>query len=70
MAKRKGTNNDLQNSAHKTKDRATRTTLQQAVNSGAPEGNTNIRLSYQKLYHTRIHNRKIWVDLTTYKYSQ
>jgi hypothetical protein len=43
MAKTKGTNNDLQNSAHKTKDRATRTTLKQAVNSCAPEGNTNIR---------------------------
>jgi hypothetical protein len=43
MTKRKGTNNDLQNSAHKTKDRATQTTLKQAVNSGSPEGNTNIR---------------------------
>ena len=32
MAKTKGTNNDLQNSAHKTKDRATRTTLKRAVN--------------------------------------
>ena len=41
MAKRKKdkrTNNDLQNTAQKTKDRATRTPLKPGVNSHAPEG--------------------------------
>ena len=38
MAKRKSTNNDLQNIAQKTKDRITRTPLKPGVNSGAPEG--------------------------------
>jgi hypothetical protein len=37
MTKREGTNNDLQNTAQKTKDRATRTPLKTGVNSGAPE---------------------------------
>jgi len=37
MAKRKRTNNDLQNT-YKTKDRVTRTPLKPGVNSGAPEG--------------------------------
>ena len=36
MGKTKGTNNDLQNTTHKTKDRVTRTSLKQGVNSGAP----------------------------------
>jgi len=38
MAKRKRTNNDLQNSTQKTKDRATRTPLKLGVNSCAPDG--------------------------------
>ena len=38
MAKRKRTNNDLQNITHKTKDQGARTTLKQGLNSGAPEG--------------------------------
>ena len=38
MAKRKRTNNDLQNIRHKTKDRITRTLLKQEVNSGDLEG--------------------------------
>ena len=38
MAKRKRTNNDLQNISHKTKDRVTRNPLKHGVNSGAPEG--------------------------------
>ena len=37
MAKRKRTNNDLQNITHKTKDRVTRTPLKPGVNSGVPE---------------------------------
>ena len=39
IAKRKRTNNDLQNITQKTKDRATRTPLKtgEGVNSGAPE---------------------------------
>ena len=32
------TNNDQQNTTHKTKDRVTRTSLKPGVNSGAPEG--------------------------------
>ena len=32
------TNNDLHNTAHKTKDGVTRTPLKNGVNSGAPEG--------------------------------
>jgi hypothetical protein len=36
--KYKRTNNDLQNSAQKTKDRVTRTPRKSEVNSGAPEG--------------------------------
>jgi hypothetical protein len=39
MAKRKRTNNDLQNITHTTKDRVTRTPLKTGMNSGAPEGN-------------------------------
>ena len=35
--KNKRTNNDIQNIAHKTKDRVTRTQLKTGVNSGAPE---------------------------------
>jgi hypothetical protein len=38
MAKRKRSNNDLQNITHKTKDRVTRTPLKPGVNSGVPEG--------------------------------
>jgi len=38
MAKRKRTNNDLQNIKNKTKDRVTRTALKNGVNSGAPDG--------------------------------
>jgi hypothetical protein len=34
MAKRKRTNNDLQNITHKTKDQVARTPLKQGVNSG------------------------------------
>ena len=34
----KRTNNDQQNSTHKTEDRATRTSLKPVVNSGAPKG--------------------------------
>ena len=37
MAKRKRTNNDVQNTTQKTKDRATRTSLRNRMNSGAPE---------------------------------
>ena len=33
----KRTNNDLQNTTHKTKDWATQTPLKTGVNSGAPE---------------------------------
>ena len=36
--KYKMTNNDLQNIAQKTNDRATRTSLKPEVNSGVPEG--------------------------------
>jgi hypothetical protein len=36
--KDKRTNNDLQNTTHKPKDRATRTPLKTGVNLGAPEG--------------------------------
>jgi len=36
--KHKRTNNNLQNTTRKTKDRETRTTLKTGVNSGAPEG--------------------------------
>jgi len=36
--KNKKTNNDQQNTTHKTKDRATRTHYKPGVNSGAPEG--------------------------------
>jgi len=36
--KYKGTNNNLQNITHKTKDRVTRTPLKIGVNSGAPKG--------------------------------
>ena len=36
--KHKRTNNDLQNTTHKTRDRVTRTPLKPVVNSGAPEG--------------------------------
>jgi len=40
MANEKGqiTNNDLQNTAQKTKDQATRILLKPGMNSGAPEG--------------------------------
>jgi len=38
MVKRKRTNNYLQNTTQKTKDRATRTPLNPGKNSGAPEG--------------------------------
>jgi hypothetical protein len=38
MVKRKKTNNDLQNTIQKTKDRATRTPLKLSVNSGASDG--------------------------------
>jgi len=38
MAKRKRTNNDLQNTSHRTKDRVTGTPLKPGMNSGAPEG--------------------------------
>jgi len=38
--KDKRTNNDLQNTTQKTKDRATRTPLKPGMNSGAPEGLT------------------------------
>jgi len=34
----KRTNNDLQNTTHKTKDRATRSPLKPGVDTGAPEG--------------------------------
>jgi hypothetical protein len=37
MAKRKRTNNDLQNTTQKTKDRVSRTPLKPVLNSGAPE---------------------------------
>jgi hypothetical protein len=40
MVKRKRTNNDLQNTTQKTKDRVTRTPLKAEVNSGAPEGSS------------------------------
>ena len=36
--KDKRTNNDLQNTTHKTKDHVTRTPPKTGVNSGAPEG--------------------------------
>jgi len=36
--KTKGTNNDMQNTTQKTKDKAIRTPLQTEVNSCAPEG--------------------------------
>jgi hypothetical protein len=36
MTKDKRTNNDLQNTTQKTKDRATRTPLKSGINSGAP----------------------------------
>ena len=36
--KEKRTNNDLQNTTQKTKDRATRITLKPGVTSGVPEG--------------------------------
>jgi len=35
---RKKTNNDLQSTTQKTKDRVTRTPIKTGVNSGAPEG--------------------------------
>ena len=38
MAKRKRTNNDLQNTTQKTKDRAIRIQLNTHGNSGSPEG--------------------------------
>jgi hypothetical protein len=38
MVKRKRTNNDVQDTTQKTKDRATRTSLRNEMNSGAPEG--------------------------------
>ena len=38
MKKDKRTNNELQNTTHKTKDRTTRTLLKTGVNSDAPEG--------------------------------
>jgi hypothetical protein len=38
MATNKRTNNDIQNIAHKTKDRATRTPQNTGMNSGVPEG--------------------------------
>ena len=38
MAKRKRTNNDLQNITQKTKDRAKQTSLKTGVDLGAPEG--------------------------------
>jgi hypothetical protein len=38
MSRGEGTNNDIQNITHKTRDRATRIPLEQIVNSGAPEG--------------------------------
>ena len=38
IKKDKGTNNDLQNITHKTKDGVTQTQLKSGVNSGAPEG--------------------------------
>jgi hypothetical protein len=38
MVKRKRTNNDLQNTTQKTKDKAARTTIKHGVHSGAPEG--------------------------------
>ena len=38
MAKRIRTNNDLQSTTQKTKDRVTRTPLKTVVNSGGPEG--------------------------------
>ena len=40
MAKRKMTNNDLQSTTQKTKDRATRTPLKVGLNTDAPEGQT------------------------------
>ena len=36
--KNKGTNNDLQNTTHKNKDRTKQTPLKTRVKSGAPEG--------------------------------
>jgi hypothetical protein len=38
MAKRKGTNNYLQNITYNTKDQVTRTPLKPEVNAGAPGG--------------------------------
>jgi hypothetical protein len=38
MAKRKRTNNDLQNTSQKRKDRATQTQLRTGVNTSHPEG--------------------------------
>jgi hypothetical protein len=38
MSRGEGTNNDIQNITHKTRDRATRIPLEQIVNSGALEG--------------------------------
>jgi hypothetical protein len=43
MAKRKRTNNDLQN-IHKTKARVTRTHEKPGVNSGAPEGLLDVQI--------------------------
>ena len=43
MAKRKRTNNDLQNTTQKTKDRATRTSLKTGLDTGAQEGKTEMR---------------------------
>jgi hypothetical protein len=40
MTKDKRTNNDLQNTTQKTKDRATRTPLKSGINPGAPGGLT------------------------------
>ena len=40
MTKRRRTNNDLQNITQKIKDRATRTSLNIGLNSGAPERQT------------------------------
>ena len=38
MVKRKGTNNDQQDTTQKTKDQVTRTPLKHGMNLGAPEG--------------------------------
>jgi hypothetical protein len=38
MVKRKRTNNDLQNTTQKSKDRTTRISLKTGINSGAPNG--------------------------------